>query len=45
MATVVCIGNMSGIKLIPEGGEDPIEVPTDSIVIGRGAFLKVSTFL
>ena len=33
--------NMSGIKLIPEGGGEAIDVPNESTVIGRGAFLKV----
>ncbi|KAL8600468.1 hypothetical protein ACOMHN_044933 [Nucella lapillus] len=33
---------MSGIKLVPEGGGDAIEVPEKSTVIGRGAFLKVT---
>ncbi|XP_076464796.1 uncharacterized protein LOC143296651 [Babylonia areolata] len=33
---------MSGIKLVPEGGGEVIEVPEKSTVIGRGAFLKVT---
>lgn len=32
---------MSGIKLLPEGGGEAIDVPNESTVIGRGAFLKV----
>ena len=36
---------MAEIQLLPEHGGDPIDVPSDKITIGRGAFMKVKIYM